>query len=342
MKRYVGVDLHKNNFQVCYLSKREVKQEVFEVSRSGIEEFKESLRRTDEVGIEATGNARYLTGEIEGQVKRVVIINPWQFKVISQSVKKTDEEDAKTIAKYMSKDLVPKVRMRSKEEQEISSLITTRDKLVKLRTSLKNKVHGILNANGYVTKKEMFSGKKVFETIFDLEISEAYKFELKVIVGQIKSLTKSIDEITEELSKRGRGLKGYKSLKSITGIGDVSATIMLNAIGNVKDFENEDKLSAYFGIVPRISNSNETIRQGRITKMGNKIARTALVQSTLIAIRYNPYLRSFYERLKAKKGSGKAIIATSRKLLGIIYRALKYDLVYEDFNRYQLAVTRTK
>lgn len=339
MKRYVGVDLHKNNFQVCYLGKSEVRQEVFEVNRSGIEEFKESLKRTDEVGIEATGNARYLTGEIENRVKRVVIINPWQFKVISRSVKKTDEEDAKTIARYMSKDLVPKVRMRSKEEQEISSLITTRDKLVKLRTSLKNKVHGILNANGYATKKEMFSGEKVFEAIFALEIREAYKFELKVIIEQIKSLTKSIDEITEELSKRGKGLKGYKNLKSITGIGDVSATIMLNAIGNVKDFESEDKLSAYFGIVPRVSNSNETIRQGRITKMGNKIARTALVQSTLIAIRYNPYLRSFYDRLKAKKGSGKAIIATSRKLLGIIYRALKYDLVYEDFNRYQLTVT---
>lgn len=339
MKRYVGVDLHKNNFQVCYLDEKGIKQQVYAVSKAGIKEFKKSLTKTDEVGVEATGNARYLTGEIEKEVKRVVIINPWQFKVISQSVKKTDEEDAKVIAKYMSKDLVPEVRMRTKEEQEISSLITTRDKIVKLRTSLKNKVHGILNANGYVTKKEMFSSEKAFNNIFKLDISEAYKFELKVIVQQIKSLTNSIDEITEELSKRGKELKGYKNLKSITGIGDVSATIMLNAIGDVKDFEKEDKLSAYFGIVPRVSNSNETIRHGRITKMGNKIARTALVQSTLIAIRYNSYLRSFYERLKAKKGSGKAIIATSRKLLGIVYRALKYDLVYEDFNRYKLAAT---
>lgn len=91
--------------------------------------------------------------------------------------------------------------------------------------------------------------------------------------------------------------------------------------------------------MPRVNNSNETIRHGHITKMGNKIARTTLVQSTLIAIRYNGYLRSFYQRLKTKKGPGKAIIATSRKLLGTIYRALKYDLVYKDFNRYQLAVT---
>lgn len=339
MERYIGVDLHKNSFQVCYLSKTASKQTTYEINPLGIKKFKASLNKTDEVGIEATGNARYLAGEIEKEVKRIVIINPWQFKIISQSVKKTDEQDAAIIAKYMSKGLIPKVRMRSKENQQIASLITTRDKLVKLRTSLKNKIHGILSANGYVTKKEMFSSIKALDGIFSLKLDDAYKFELKVITDQIKSLTKSIDEITKELTNRGKGLKGYSNLKSITGIGDISATIMLNAIGNVNDFETADKLSSYFGIVPRVNNSNETIRQGRITKMGNKIARTALVQSTLIAIRYNSYLRTFYDRLKAKKGSGKAIIATSRKLLGIIYRALKHDLVYENFNRYKLVVT---
>jgi len=60
------------------------------------------------------------------------------------------------------------------------------------------------------------------------------------------------------------------------------------------------------------------------------------VQCALIAIRYNPYLRSFYLKLKAKKGSGKAIIATARKLLTIIYRTLKNDWVFEDFNNFKL------
>ena len=88
------------------------------------------------------------------------------------------------------------------------------------------------------------------------------------------------------------------------------------------------------GVIPDTRKHN-----GKITKMGNKIGRTALVQSTLIAIRYNPYLRSFYFKLKAKKGSGKAIIATSRKLLAIIYRTLKNNWIFEDFANYKLAVT---
>ena len=339
MGRYVGVDLHKRSFQVCYWSKGKTEQREFRVSKTGIKLFQESLKKQDKVGIEATGNARYLAGEIEKTVKEVKLINPWQFKVISRSVKKTDERDAETIAKYMSKGLIPEVRMRSKEQQQVSSLITTRDKLVKLRSTLKNKIHGILNANGYVTKREIFSGGKGLERIFELELDEAYQFELRIIVEQIKSLTASIDRITEELTNRGKKMKGFDNLKRITGIGDVSATIMLSAIGNVEDFEDADKVAAYLGIVPRVHNSSDMIRHGRITKMGNKIARTALVQSTLIAIRYNGYLRQFYERLKAKKGSGKAIIATSRKLLVIIYRTLKYDLKFADFNQYKLAVS---
>ena len=119
--------------------------------------------------------------------------------------------------------------------------------------------------------------------------------------------------------------------------GDGTATILLNTIGDVHDFENDKKIAAYFGIVPRIAVSNETSHYGKITKMGNKIARTALVQSTMVAIRYNPYLRKFYLRLKAKKGSGKAIIATARKFLTIIYRTLKNKWVFEDFNKFKLA-----
>ena len=73
--------------------------------------------------------------------------------------------------------------------------------------------------------------------------------------------------------------------------------------------------------------------------MGNKIARTALVQSTLVAIKYSPYLKNFYEKIKEKKGAGKAIIATSRKMLGIIYNTLKNDWIFEDFTNFKIAAS---
>lgn len=337
MRRWIGVDLHKNKFTVCYLQKSgEHKLREFTVSKKGITAFKETLSKADEAAVESTGNAGYFVRQIEETVKVIKVINPLQFKVITSSVKKTDEADALTISRFLSKGMIPEVRMRSKEESQISSLIGTRDKLVKLRTALKNKVHNILNANGIVTKPEMFSSEKGLEKLRLIQLDDSYRFEVDLVIEEIKHLNEAIDKISEELKQRGQKLDGHKNLTSIKGISDIGATIFLNTIGDIKNFESEKQLASYFGIVPRVHISNETNRYGHITKMGNKIARTALVQSTLVAIKYSPYLRKFYDKLKTKKGSGKAIIATSRKMLGVIYNTLKNNWVFEDFGKFQL------
>lgn len=89
--------------------------------------------------------------------------------------------------------------------------------------------------------------------------------------------------------------------------------------------------------MPRVNNSNETERSGRITKRGNNLVRTTLVQCSLIAVRYSPYLKTFYERVKDKRGTGKAIIALAKKFLGIIYQILRNDWVFDDFPNFLLA-----
>jgi transposase len=162
---------------------------------------------------------------------------------------------------------------------------------VKLRTSLKNKINNVLSAHGN---------------------------------QQVAKLEKIIAE-------EGSKLEGHKSLTSIKGVGPLTGRILLSVIGDVHDFENEGKLAAYFGIVPWVSNSNETERSGRITQRGSKLGRTALVQCALIAQRHSPCLKRYYEKIKARRGTGKAIIALARKLPGIIYRTLKNNWVFEDF-----------
>ena len=80
----------------------------------------------------------------------------------------------------------------------------------------------------------------------------------------------------------------------------LSGCSTLSVIGNVEDFPDESRLASYLGIVPRVSNSNETEHSGRIHKRGSKLGRTALVQSALVAAHYSPYLKNFYERIKAR------------------------------------------
>jgi len=228
--------------------------------------------------------------------------------------------------------------MKSEEQSQLSSLVQTRDKLVKSRTQLKNKLHALLIGHGLASKREAYSSERGLERVLAIEsFGQITRLEVEVIVTQIRSTGEGIRRLDEEIARQGPQLKGHDSLTSIKGIGTRSATILLSVIGDVADFADENKLASYFGIVPVVRQSNESEHHGRITKGGSKLGRTTLVQCTLIALRYSPYLKQFYERIKARRGAGKAIIATARKFLGIIYQTLKNKWVFADFPNFVLA-----
>src|ERR1051326_1938959 len=334
--RFIGVDLHTNSLTVCYLSEkgREVMR-TFDLKE--LPKFQATLRPNDQVAVEATGNTRHFREAIKRLVKRVVVVNPSQFEVIRKSVKKTDRHDARTLAVFLSKDMLPEARLKEPAQAQLNSVAQTRDKLVKLRTTLINKIHAMHVGAGIKSKKSSFSSRRGLQAAMSRAWDELTRAELEVIVGQIGSLNASIKQLDRQLSEHGRRLVGHRNLTSIKGIGDKSAAVLLSVIGDVSDFAGEDKLASYFGLVPRVANSNETINHGRITKRGSKLGRTTLVQCTLTAVRYSSYLKEFYERIKQKKGAGKAIIATARKFLGIIYRTLKYNWVFADFPNFVLA-----
>lgn len=232
--------------------------------------------------------------------------------------------------------LLPEVRIKDKHLSQLESLANTRDKFVKLRTAMKNKIHNLLLGEGILSKEKQFSSEKSLTKVLEYELSELPKFELQMLVEQIRNLNKSIKKIDEQIEAKGKELPGFENLTSIKGIGKKSASILLSIIGNIDDFESEKKLSAFFGIVPRVHNSNGKNHHGKITKRGSKVGRTTLVQCSLIAMRYSPYLKNHFEKVKKNRGGGKAIIATSRKMLGIIYNTLKEDWVFEDFTNFVL------
>ncbi len=336
MKRYLGVDLHRTQFTVCTRwenGESSVRQWRIEQ----LSQFVQQLQADDEVAVEATGTTARFYDAVVGAVARVVVVNPHQFKVISESVKKTDRGDAELLVLYLAKGLLPEVRMKEKKHRELQHLSGTRDLLVKQRSALKGKINNLLAAQGVNLKKEALSSKVGLERVLALAASAVVKIELRVLVEQIRSLSRSIAEVEKLIAEEGERLPGHANLTSIKGIGTLSATVLLTAIGPIQDFADEDKLAAYLGLVPKIQNSNETERSGSITKRGNKLARTALVQCGLVAQRYSPYLKRFYERIKQRRGGGKAKIALARKLVKIVYHTLKNNWVFEDFPSFTLA-----
>jgi transposase len=334
--RFIGVDLHSNSLTACYLSE-DGSEEMGTFDLKELRQFQTSLEATDQVAVEATGNTRHFREAIKHLVSKVVVVNPSQFEVIRKSVKKTDRHDARTLALFLSKDMLPESRLKQPAHAQLNSVAHTRDKLVKLRTTLINKIHALHVASGIKSKKSSFSSRRGLQAALNRSWDELTRTELEIIVSQIGSLNEGIKQLERQLIAHGQRLAGHRNLTSIKGIGDKSAAVLLSVIGDVSDFAGEDKLASYFGLVPRVANSNETIHHGHITKGGSKLGRTTLVQCTLIAVRYSSYLKKFYERIKQKKGAGKAIIATARKFLGIIYRTLKYNWVFADFPNFVLA-----
>lgn len=334
--RYLGVDLHSNNFMVCFRS--ETGEQTFTRYRlCEMERFKLGLDQEDHIAVEATGNTRFFYNQVASKVAECVVVNPSQFEIIKKSFKKTDKNDSEALARFLSKGLLPSSRMKDELHAEVNSLAKTRDKLVKLRTTLLNKIHAHLKGNGYESRKEAYDHPANLKKVLALNWSTAVRIELEVIIEQILSLSDGVKKLEKEISERGSEIEGFENLISIKGIGSYSAAVLLSVIGDINDFANENKLASYFGIVPRVSNSNQTQHHGSITKRGSKLARTVLVQCTLTAKRFSPYLKQYYERIKRRRGSGKAIIATARKFLGIIYRTLKYNWVFLDFPNFVVA-----
>jgi len=249
--------------------------------------------------------------------------------------KKTDKSDARAITFLLNKDMLPESRTKKAEHTQLASLIQRRDQLVRLRVSLINKVHALLNRHGRRVKKEKLTTQKGFKiTVKACTCDKLEQIKIEIIAEQLASLRNSLAKLEKEIVEFVKGLLGFSNLISIKGIGALSAAILLSTIGDITDFLKTGNLAAYLGIVLKVSQSNDQHLVGRITKRRSKIARKTLVQSTLIAKRI-PCLDTFYNHIKSRRGSGKSIIATARKFLNTIFYTLKNDWVFENFTQFK-------
>jgi transposase len=249
-------------------------------------------------------NTRFFYDAVAPFVDCVKVVNTSQFQVISRSVSKTDKNDAKKLAKYLEKDMLPTVRLKDTIDAQLASLISTRDRQVKSCTANKNIVNNRCAQYGMPIDRGILSTIKGLDAVEKLPFSAVVKNEIKMLVDSIRYFKNMIDGLEKQIADLGNSLKGFDNLVSITGIGLIGATTLLTTIGDINDFPTEGKLFAYFGVVPSVSNSNQTMHTGHITKRGSKIGRTVLVQCGLSAQKHNPYLKSFYNRVKARGGAG--------------------------------------
>ena len=298
-----------------------------------VNKFIETLDSSDRVAYEATGNSLFLYKKLITTIHEdnIIVVNTSRFKLISKSVKKTDKNDSKLLAEYLSKDMLPKARLKDEISSGIYALIETRDNLVRGTTSFKNQIHNIFVHYGIKLKAKDVSNEKNLNKLLELyKFDDIAMFNLELAKKAILQNQALSAEIEIKLIELKDQMTQINNLTSICGIGVKSAMGIKAVIGDVENFENEDKLVAYAGLCPRVHNSNETVSHGGITKMGNKLIRKLLVQCAWVSVRHNPKMKTQYEQLRKRKPAGIAIIAIARKLLVQIYYTLKYNWYFTD------------
>lgn len=338
----IGADLHKLQFTVSAMNEESgeiVLEGVFKTDSEGYAEFCDKVHAIEaeqecsvEIAVEATGNARYFKNRMESEGFGVVVVNTSKFKVITMSTKKTDANDAQTLAYYLSKDMLPESHLCSQTSEEIRRMLKTRSILVSSTVKIKNQIHGMLLGYGIETKSAQFQSKKKRQELMkDLEdhgYSQFTASSLEVTLNILDDIYDKVKMIEAQISEMVKENEDVKLLMTMPGIGFVGATTIASYLSDIERFDGDFKrFSSYLGIVPSVHNSADSVHMGKITKRGPQDLRTAFVQVAMGIIRQPQNtgewkLMKDYQLMKVNKGSGRAIIALTRKVARIVFAML--------------------
>jgi transposase len=217
--------------------------------------------------------------------------------------------------------------------------------LSRTKTKLANKIHAILDKYEYRTDIKDVLGKSGIEWLRSLSVSPIDKIILNTTMVSIESIDNQIEIVSKEIAKYAwQDCQDIKILLSMTGIDIFSAMLISTEIVDIKRFSTPWKLVSYAGLAPSTRESSGKIKTGRITKQGSPLLRWILVQCSLSAIRHDHHMRTFYARIKQRKGHGKAIVATAKEMLVIIWYMLTRHQLYRymNKNRYEQKLERLK
>jgi transposase len=218
--RHIGVDLHKTNFVVCFLSADDtIRRETFPLTSQGLEQFKRQLKQSDEVAVEVTSNIYYLYDQIKSQVHRVVLVDTYRFSIIAKSRKKTDKADAQALARFLKLGHLPEVAVPSQKIRELRHLLQARETLVGMTTKLKNMGHAALTRNGIALSRAAFAttgNRKRLSQRDDL--ASADRTIMAAALRQLTALEEEIAQLESEITRVGQSLPGLKRLLQVHGL----------------------------------------------------------------------------------------------------------------------------
>ncbi|HEX7045950.1 MAG TPA: IS110 family transposase [Gammaproteobacteria bacterium] len=302
----LGIDIAKRKFDVALLREGKFKNKAFANTATGFLALRDWLQKHQVEQMHACMEATSRYGEalafdLLDAGHKVSIVNPAQIKAFGRSQlsrNKTDEADARLIAQFCFHFKPPQWMPPSAEVRELQALVHRLESLQDMRLQ---EISRLESADITVVP----------------DLQSHIEFLEQRITATRQRIKDHIDNHPDLRRKR-------ELLKSIPGVGEGTLAMVLAYIP-VERFGCARQLAAFIGLTPRQRRSGSSVK-GRtvLSKTGNARLRKALYMPALTAIRHNPVLKAFYERLLAAGKNGKAAVcAVMRKLTHIIFGVLK-------------------
>jgi len=327
---FVGIDVHKESWQVTVRTEGE---EVFHgriasdyrVLRRILGRFAGSIIKVAyEAGPCGFGLHDQLTGDgIEG-----IVVPPSLIPIESGNKVKTDKRDSRKLAKLLESNMLKRVHVLTPEDRADRELLRTRRQILEHRSDVARQIKSKLLFYGIRPPFSTQAGwsKAFIQWIKDMSFgSEVLKVSFQSLIELYEYLTCQVIAVSRkvvELSRSEKYRKRVQLLRSVPGIGMLIAMEILVEIQDMARFKRAEELASYIGLTPSEFSTGEHVRQGRITRCGNKRVRTCLVEASWVLIRKDFGLRKKYDRLKQWRGGKRAIIAIARHLIIRIRRIL--------------------
>jgi transposase len=327
--RFVGLDVHKHSVMACIVDGQQ--HLLLPPRRMGLDAFEQwasaSLQQTDAVVLEASINAWEFYDVLAPLVASVTVAHPRLVKLIAAARVKTDGRDALHLARLLAAHLIPAVWVPPKEVRELRALLAHRRRLIQQRTQARNRLHSLLHRHNLVAPAgEPFAAhQRAWWEALELRPLEA--LQVRQDLALLEGLAPLIGEVEAELADQSTHdpwVSQMPFLLQLPGLGVLTALTILAAMGDISRFPPAKKLVGYSGLGGRVNDSGDSHRTGGITTEGRRDLRGVLVEAAWIAVRHHPVWSARFERLAARIGKRKAIVAIARKLLVVVWHVLAH------------------
>jgi transposase len=283
--------------------------------------------------VEASGITPWICPLLKDLGVKGVVANPNRVGLIAESRKKSDRVDAETLAELLRLGGLPEVHPPSIKARRLRRELSVRRQLVSQRTGLINQARGLQRGGGVILPARFFQGRGGWQDLEAKRLPEYLRPLLETMKGVYEQLTRAIRQVEATLKQREHGEERVARLRTIPGVGPVSALTLVAAVDQVARFGRAKQLRAYNGIVPRVRSSGEREQQGSITRQGGSEVRAVWIQAAHSLVRSRqpaaPPLQKWFWKVARRRGVRTAIVALARKMLSLAFYLLRDGTQYE-------------